>query len=102
MFRHFALIVALFALCGLVPGHGIAAPAVTSRAMIVADPLPPLFSTETAAQEHCPKDVVLWLNVPNGIYHYRGERWHELTRHGEYACEKEAIKAGDRAGLNGQ
>jgi hypothetical protein len=38
----------------------------------------------------------------SGIYHYKGERWYGRTKHGAYACEKEAIKAGDRASLNGQ
>ena len=102
MFRRFALIAALLALVGLVPGHGIAAGAATSQAAIVADSLPPLFDTESAAQAHCPKDVVVWLNIPSGIYHYRGERWYGRTKHGAYVCEKEAIKAGDRASENGQ
>jgi hypothetical protein len=69
---------------------------------VAADSLPPLFDTESAAQAHCPKDVVVWLNIPSGIYHYQGERWYGRTKHGAYACEKEAIKAGDRASENGQ
>ena len=63
---------------------------------------PPLFNTESQAQAHCPKDVVVWLNIPSGIYHYKGERWYGRTKHGAYACEKEAIKVGDRASENGQ
>jgi hypothetical protein len=102
MLRRFALIAALFAFVGVVPGHGIATPIAISQATIVADSLPPLFSTESAAQSHCPKDVVVWLNIPSGIYHYKGERWYGRTKHGAYACENEAIKAGDRASENGQ
>jgi hypothetical protein len=64
--------------------------------------LPPLFDTESQARAHCPKDVVVWLNIPSGIYHYKGERWYGRTKHGAYACEKEAIKAGARASENGQ
>ena len=26
-----------------------------------------LFQTEAAAQAHCPRDVVAWLNIPTGI-----------------------------------
>jgi hypothetical protein len=63
---------------------------------------PALFDSEAAAQGHCPRDVVVWLNVPSGIYHYRGERWYGRTRHGAYVCEKEAVAAGDRASRNGQ
>jgi hypothetical protein len=31
------------------------------------------------------------------VYHYKGETWYGHTKHGAYACEKEAIAAGDRA-----
>jgi hypothetical protein len=30
------------------------------------------FSTEAAAQKHCPGDTVVWLNTYSGIWHYRG------------------------------
>lgn len=75
------------------PGHGSAVIAATQLA---------LFSTESAAQAHCPRDTVVWLNTPSGIYHYKGERWYGRTKHGAYVCEKEAIAAGDRASENGQ
>jgi hypothetical protein len=103
MFKRFALAAALFAFAGLLPSYGAAAPVPAAQAAVVAQAsLPPLFDTESAAQAHCPKDVVVWLNIPSGIYHYKGERWYGRTKHGAYACEKEAIKAGDRASLNGQ
>jgi hypothetical protein len=60
------------------------------------------FDSEDAAQRHCPRDIVVWLNIPSGIYHYRGERWYARTRHGTFVCEKEAILEGDRASRNGQ
>ena len=103
MFRRFALVAALFAFAGLLPTYSASSPAVAAQSAVVAQAfLPPLFSTESAAQAHCPKDVVVWLNIPSGIYHYKGERWYGITKHGAYTCEKEAIKAGDRASENGQ
>jgi hypothetical protein len=75
---------------------------VVASTSMVAQALPPVFNTESEAQAHCPRDVVVWLNIPTGIYHYKGERWYGRTKHGAYACEKEAIKAGDRASENGQ
>jgi hypothetical protein len=33
-----------------------------------------LFSAEGEAQ-HCPSDVVVWLNLPTHIYHWKGMRW---------------------------
>ena len=103
MFRRFALVAALFTFVGLLPAYGAPSPAVAAQLAVVAHAsLPPLFETESAAQAHCPKDVVVWLNIPSGIYHYKGERWYGRTMHGAYACEKEATRAGDRASENGQ
>jgi hypothetical protein len=102
MLRRFALVALLIAFTGALPVHGMASPSASQSAAIAQAALPPLFSTENAAQSHCPKDVVVWLNIPSGIYHYKGERWYGRTKHGAYACEKDAIRAGDRASLNGQ
>lgn len=62
----------------------------------------PMFSTEAAAQAHCPADVVVWLNIPTGIYHERGMRWYGRTKHGAFVCRKEADNAGYRDTRNGQ
>lgn len=61
-----------------------------------------LFSTEAAAQKHCPKDEVVWLNTASGVYHEKGMRWYGNTKHGAYVCRKEADGAGDRDTRNGQ
>jgi hypothetical protein len=58
--------------------------------------------TEVAAQAHCPRDVVVWLNIPTGIYHEKGMRWYGRTKHGACVCRKEADAAGDRDTRNGQ
>jgi len=80
------------------PSPSTAAP----RPAIVLAQIPRLFDAESAAQAHCPRDVVVWLNVPTGIYHYKGERWYGRTKHGAFTCEKEALADGDRASENGQ
>ena len=103
MLQRFVFVAALLGFAALVPNLGIASPTHTVPALVVAQAsLPPVFSTESEAQAHCPRDVVVWLNIPSGIYHYKGERWYGRTKHGAYACEREAIKAGDRASENGQ
>jgi len=33
------------------------------------------FTTEREAQAHCPTDVVVWVNLPTGVYHFKGQRW---------------------------
>jgi hypothetical protein len=32
------------------------------------------FPTEQQAQVHCPRDTVVWLNLPSGVYHFQGQR----------------------------
>jgi hypothetical protein len=102
VFKRIALALVLFAFVGLAPAQSVVAPAHVARPTIVAQALPQLFDSEDAAQAHCPRDTVVWLNIPSGIYHYKGERWYGRTKHGAYTCEKEAIAAGDRASENGQ
>jgi hypothetical protein len=60
------------------------------------------FDSEAKAQQHCPKDTVVWLNLPSMIWHYKGQRWYGNTNHGAYVCEKEAAAAGARATRNGE
>ncbi|HVV68186.1 MAG TPA: hypothetical protein VHE99_03990 [Gammaproteobacteria bacterium] len=60
-----------------------------------------LYTTEQAAQKHCPDDEVVWLNTNSGIWHSRNGRWYGNTKHGSYACKQEAAAAGNRASLNG-
>jgi hypothetical protein len=61
-----------------------------------------LFSTDEQAQQHCPSDVVVWLNLPTHIYHWKGMRWYGNTKTGAYVCKKEADDNGNRVTLNGQ
>lgn len=96
------LLVAVLASPGAVCWANAPVASASTSISVAQATLPPLFNTESEAQAHCPKDVVVWLNIPSGIYHYKGERWYGHTKHGAYACEKEAIKAGDRASENGQ
>jgi len=60
------------------------------------------FTSEVQAQEHCPQDKVVWLNLPTMIWHYKGQRWYGNTKHGAYVCEREAAASGARATRNGE
>ena len=55
------------------------------------------FSTEQSVKRYCPTDTVVWLNLPSGIYHYKGQHWYGNTKSDAYVCQKEADEAGDRA-----
>jgi hypothetical protein len=60
------------------------------------------FDSEVQAQHHCPKDIVVWLNLPTMIWHTKGERWYGATKNGAYVCREEAAKEGVRGSRNGQ
>jgi hypothetical protein len=66
---------------------------------LAAEPKAPLsnFSTAQEAQQHCPDDLVVWLDTPTRTYHYRGQRWYGSTKNGAYVCRNEAKNAGMRA-----
>ena len=74
--------------------HVTTAPAVSGSLL--------LFASEAAAQVHCPRDVVVWLNTNSGIYHEKGMRWYGNTKVGAFVCKAEADGAGDRDTRNGQ
>ena len=59
-------------------------------------------SSEQVAPKHCPSDIVVWVNLPTGIFHYKGQRWYGMTKNGAYLCKQEAVKEGDRPSRNGQ
>jgi hypothetical protein len=85
---------AVLLLAGLVWSNGAVAQSPTARLET--------FPSEQQAQQHCPADTVVWVNLPSGIYHFKGERWYGNTRSGAYVCRREADRAGDRATRNGQ
>jgi hypothetical protein len=60
------------------------------------------FQFEAEAKQHCPADIVVWLNIPTHIYHFKGMRWFGNTKSGVYVCRKEADAEGDRPTRNGQ
>jgi hypothetical protein len=70
------------------PGLAVAASAVTPLVN---------FPTAREAQQHCPDDLVVWLDLTTRTYHYRGQRWYGSTKSGAYVCRNEANKAGMRA-----
>jgi len=61
----------------------------------------PQFTSEQEAQQHCPKDTVVWVNTKTGVYHMKGQRWYGNTKEGAYECRKEANAEGDRETRNG-
>lgn len=55
-----------------------------------------VFSSSTAAQAHCPGDTVVWLNTVRHIYRLPGQKGYGRSKSSAYACQKEAVAAGDK------
>jgi len=88
------LMVLSLALALGLPSVSLASPRVDTSAV-------PQFPTEKAAQRHCPRDTVVWLNTWSGIWHYRGAKYWMNTKYGAFVCEREAREKGMRASLDG-
>ena len=61
-----------------------------------------IFHDVAAAQQHCPTDQVVWLNLPTRIYHLKGQRWYANTKTGAFVCRREADADGSRETRNGE
>ena len=58
------------------------------------------FRTEQQAQEHCPKDTVVWADPQSGGYYLNSSPSYGRAGTGRYACRREAERAGMRAMAN--
>jgi hypothetical protein len=54
---------------------------------------PTNFATEKEAQEHCPDDIVVWLDLSTRSYYYRGRQRYGAIKSGAYICREEAKRA---------
>jgi hypothetical protein len=60
-----------------------------------------IYGSEDQAQQHCPHDTIVWLNLPARVYYQKGQRPYGHGQHSAYACKAEADGAGARNSLNG-
>jgi hypothetical protein len=60
------------------------------------------FDSEQAAQQHCPSDTVVWLNLRSLVVHAKGAKWYGKTQVGAYVCRKELTVKGGKAVADAQ
>ena len=74
------------------------------RLILAASTVPPPenFATEKEAEQHCPGDLVVWLDAASRIYYFRGQQRYGATKGGAYICRNEAKGAGMRAAPGSQ
>ncbi|HEY4407010.1 MAG TPA: hypothetical protein VGN55_20375 [Xanthobacteraceae bacterium] len=61
-----------------------------------------LFQTELQAQQHCPNDAVVWLDLQKRIYYIKGQRLYAEGRTGTFVCQEEARRSRFRRSLLGR
>ena len=74
------------------------------RLGVAASPTAPPtnFATEKEAEQHCPADIVVWLDLSTRTYYYRGRQRYGATKSGAYVCREEAKSARMRAAPGSQ
>ena len=63
---------------------------------------PALFTSEQVAQQHCPGDVVVWIDPTIGVYRLKGQKGYAKTNRGAYACRSDADRVGAHLAAPGQ
>jgi hypothetical protein len=61
-----------------------------------------LFQAEMQAQQHCPSDTVVWLDLHKRIYYIKGQRLYAQGRTGTFVCQEEARASRYRRSLFGR
>ncbi len=61
-----------------------------------------LFRTEMQAQQHCPNDTVVWLDLHKRIYYMKDQQLYAQGRTGTFVCQEEARTSRYRRSLLGR
>ena len=56
------------------------------------------YSSEQVATAACSGDTVVWANATSKALHMSGTKYYGKTKHGFYACQKQALASGYHAG----
>jgi hypothetical protein len=60
-----------------------------------------IYISEDQAQQHCPHDTIVWLNVTTRVYALKGQPVYGHGQKSAFACKAEADAAGARSALKG-
>lgn len=60
-----------------------------------------IYPSADQARQHCPHDVIVWLNLQSHVYYLDGQRWYGRGTNSAYACKGEADAAGAHRSLKG-
>jgi hypothetical protein len=60
-----------------------------------------MFRTQAAAQNNCPGDTVVWLDISAGVFYLPGNPSYGKTSNSGYVCRRDAAAAGNREAPSG-
>jgi hypothetical protein len=60
------------------------------------------YPTRSAAEEHCPGQVVVWVDLGTRVFYYRGQDLYGATKTGAYLCERDVKGLGYRPNRTGR
>lgn len=60
------------------------------------------FPTRSAAEDHCPGQVVVWVDLQTKIFYYRGQDRYASSKSGAYLCERDIKGLGYRPNRTGR
>jgi|HubBroStandDraft_6_1064221.scaffolds.fasta_scaffold4257156_1 hypothetical protein len=50
------------------------------------------YPTRAAAEEHCPGEIIVWVDLETRVYYYRGQDRYGATKQGAYLCQRDVQK----------
>ncbi len=60
------------------------------------------YPTRSAAEETCPGQIVVWVDLQTRIFYYRGQDNYGSTKTGAYVCERDLKGLGYRPNRTGR
>jgi hypothetical protein len=50
----------------------------------------PVFDSKVAAHQHCPRDIIVWVDKQTNTFYLKGQLWYGTTENGGYMCRNDA------------
>jgi hypothetical protein len=60
------------------------------------------FPTPAAAGEHCPGEVIVWVDLETHVFYYRGQDRYGSTKQGAYMCQRDLKGGGFKPNRSGR
>ncbi|GGF26368.1 hypothetical protein GCM10011611_35530 [Aliidongia dinghuensis] len=93
MQEHFFRLLRAGGLAGFLPLAAVAAPPPSDNSQ---------YPTRAAAEDHCPGEVIVWVDLDARVYYFRGQDRYGSTKRGAYMCQRDVKSGGYRQNRSGR